>query len=327
MKEYQPTADEFKEELIMLSAVVKPSSTDFEFPKSSLNSSKSEVSLDYYAYEKDDVQLKLTTKDGDVLKLHATMTQETYIHAEMSASKGNCGGYTRSLDGRSVRLAKAGAGANNEGAVGGTAGGVDGVNPDKTDATEAQAPNPVDLKQKTRADMQSWAERVKKELLKQQREAFQEMLKYLGHSKDAGNGKFLLVMLDGATQNASSVSTKDVTKDSSSTSQDTAAVPADPNQPATVPDYWNAENTSDRIVQFATQFAGIAGMGNQEFGQKIKAAVERGFELAHAATGNLPGAAGKLNQDTKSMTFAKLDNWLADKNSSPYNQGAQNLDI
>ena len=123
----------------MLSAVASPATSDFEIPKSSLNSSKSGMSLDYYAYEKDDVQLKLTTKDGDVLELHATMTQETFIHAETRAGKGNCSGYARGVDGRSVRLAVAGAnGAGAEGTADGTGSGEGG-------AAAAQGADPMDL--------------------------------------------------------------------------------------------------------------------------------------------------------------------------------------
>lgn len=89
-----------------------------------------------------------------------------------------------------------------------------------------------------------------------------------------------------------------------------------------VPDYWNAENTSDRIVDFATSFAGIFG-DDPEFAETMVNAVAEGFKQANAFMGELPGAAGKLNHDTQDLVFAKLDKWLEEWRAGAYNQSAQ----
>jgi hypothetical protein len=93
-----------------------------------------------------------------------------------------------------------------------------------------------------------------------------------------------------------------------------------------VPAFWNAENTSDRIVAFATSFAGIFG-DDPEFAETIIGAVADGFSQASEILGNLPGKAGKLNRDTKDLVFAKLDNWLEAWRAGEYNQGAQSQAI
>ncbi|HLP40135.1 MAG TPA: hypothetical protein VK465_01400 [Fibrobacteria bacterium] len=88
-----------------------------------------------------------------------------------------------------------------------------------------------------------------------------------------------------------------------------------------VPEYWNAENTSDRIVTFATSFAGI--FGDSEFAKTITAAVAEGFAQAEGITGDLPGAAGELRQKTRDLTFGKLEKWLDAWEEGAYNQEAQ----
>ena len=92
---------------------------------------------------------------------------------------------------------------------------------------------------------------------------------------------------------------------------------------AAVPEYWNAENTSNRIVGFATAFAELHGDNKAEFAEIIKQAVAEGFSQANAITGNLPGAAGKLYRDTQEMTLAKLDKWLEEWQATPYTESAQ----
>lgn len=91
-----------------------------------------------------------------------------------------------------------------------------------------------------------------------------------------------------------------------------------------IPDYWNAENTSDRIVDFATSFAAIHG-DDPAFAETIINAVAEGFNQAGAILGTLPGAAGKLNRDTREMVFAKLDKWVEEWKAGAYNQSAQTV--
>jgi hypothetical protein len=89
--------------------------------------------------------------------------------------------------------------------------------------------------------------------------------------------------------------------------------------PAGLKEYWNAENTSDRIVDFAMLFAGLGG-DNESFGEKIRNAIEEGFSQAVAMTGPLPGDAGKLTEETHKLTFEKLELKLAELRATPYNQ-------
>jgi len=72
--------------------------------------------------------------------------------------------------------------------------------------------------------------------------------------------------------------------------------------------YWNAENTSQRIVDFATQFAAQFGADSQFF-QTIKGAVEEGFTQAKEMLGNLGGEVGELVEQTYTLTMEKLDQW------------------
>jgi len=78
-----------------------------------------------------------------------------------------------------------------------------------------------------------------------------------------------------------------------------------------VPEYWNAENTSQRIVDFATSFAPEFGGTLDEFSQKMLAAVKKGFEEAAKLFGELPGKAGELWKETETLTFRKLEDWIS----------------
>jgi hypothetical protein len=76
---------------------------------------------------------------------------------------------------------------------------------------------------------------------------------------------------------------------------------------AAMPEYWNAENTSQRIVDFATSFLSSFDGENSDFFKRIKAAIEDGFKQAKDALGNLPGPVGKLVSKTYDLTMDKLD--------------------
>jgi hypothetical protein len=84
----------------------------------------------------------------------------------------------------------------------------------------------------------------------------------------------------------------------------------DPAEELGIPEYWNAENTSQRIVDFATSFFEVSGKDAEEFGRIIIGAVKRGFEEANEILGNLPGAVGRLIAQTQSLTLEKLDAWV-----------------
>jgi flagellar motor protein MotB len=80
---------------------------------------------------------------------------------------------------------------------------------------------------------------------------------------------------------------------------------------AEVPEYWNAENTSQRIVDFAMSFRGLAtGLSDEEYIEQMRAAVQEGYRLAKKAIGDLPGPSAKLFNDTYNLTMKKFDDIL-----------------
>ena len=82
-----------------------------------------------------------------------------------------------------------------------------------------------------------------------------------------------------------------------------------------LPDYWNAENTSQRIVDFALSFAGLFKGGDDEFVSMVKGAIDQGFSQAKDILGELPGAVGKLVDKTYALVMDKIDKWAADRAS------------
>jgi hypothetical protein len=79
-----------------------------------------------------------------------------------------------------------------------------------------------------------------------------------------------------------------------------------------LPEYWNAENTSTRIVDFAVSFYGVVGTMGQEYLDKIKAAIDVGFKEARESLGELPDETEKLVSSTYDLVMQKLDFWAKD---------------
>ncbi len=87
---------------------------------------------------------------------------------------------------------------------------------------------------------------------------------------------------------------------------------------ANMPEYWNAENTSQRIVDFATSFFGAfseKSENSEEFLETIKGAIKDGFSMAHDEMGELPGSVGGLINKTHDLIMEKLDKWFEDISS------------
>ncbi|NLG17068.1 MAG: DUF5610 domain-containing protein [Fibrobacter sp.] len=80
-----------------------------------------------------------------------------------------------------------------------------------------------------------------------------------------------------------------------------------------VPEYWNAENTSQRIVDFATSFFDAFQGAGADFLDTIKGAIEKGFEEAFEILGPLPEAVSELTGSTYDLVMQKLDNWAVEK--------------
>jgi len=78
---------------------------------------------------------------------------------------------------------------------------------------------------------------------------------------------------------------------------------------ASVPEYWNAENTSERIFRFATQFYESSGLSKEEYTEKITSAIKRGYKEARDILGNLDPQTDKLLADTHKLTLDKVYTW------------------
>lgn len=76
-----------------------------------------------------------------------------------------------------------------------------------------------------------------------------------------------------------------------------------------LPEYWNAENTSQRIVDFATSFYSLFEGSGEEYLSLIKGAVEEGFSQAREMMGELPEAVDNLVNNTYDLVMQKLDAW------------------
>lgn len=76
-----------------------------------------------------------------------------------------------------------------------------------------------------------------------------------------------------------------------------------------LPDYWSSENTSQRIVDFATSFLSAFKGSGSDFLSMIKDAIEKGFSEALGTTGKLPDAVSKLVSNTHDLVMQKLDAW------------------
>jgi len=87
-------------------------------------------------------------------------------------------------------------------------------------------------------------------------------------------------------------------------------------KPLEIPEYWNAENTSQRIVDFAVSFYGMANGSGEEFLETIKSAIEEGFKQARDLMGDLPEEVSSLVDDTWSLVMEKLDAWAVEQGIS-----------
>lgn len=79
-----------------------------------------------------------------------------------------------------------------------------------------------------------------------------------------------------------------------------------------VPEYWNPENTSNRIVNFALSFFEISGLSQEEYADKVLNAIKKGFEDAKKMLGQLPPETEKLLNDTHQLALEKIQSWKED---------------
>lgn len=76
-----------------------------------------------------------------------------------------------------------------------------------------------------------------------------------------------------------------------------------------LPEYWNAENTSQRIVDFAVSFYDIAESEGKEYYEMMKNAIKEGYSQAMGVLGELPDEVFALSQNTIELALQKLDAW------------------
>jgi hypothetical protein len=86
---------------------------------------------------------------------------------------------------------------------------------------------------------------------------------------------------------------------------------------AEVPEFWNAENTSQRIFDFAMSFRELyPEMSDEEYVSQVQEAVEKGFGEAKSILGDaLPEPSKKLYNDTYEATMNLFKNYLEQKNT------------
>ncbi|HEX3020614.1 MAG TPA: DUF5610 domain-containing protein [Chitinispirillaceae bacterium] len=77
-----------------------------------------------------------------------------------------------------------------------------------------------------------------------------------------------------------------------------------------IPEYWNAQNTSGRIVDFSISFFGSFKGTKEEFYSRVKNAIEDGFNQAKEILGKLPSQVADLTDQTYDLVMKKLDFWF-----------------
>ena len=114
---------------------------------------------------------------------------------------------------------------------------------------------------------------------------------------------------------------KDVSPSSSLYRSDILYATEDPGAVAEVPEYWNADNTSQRIVDFAMSFFDVSDMDKKEYILKVRDAVVEGYEQAKDMLGVMPDGSANLFNDTYSLTMEKFDKLLEEleEEESPMN--------
>lgn len=97
-------------------------------------------------------------------------------------------------------------------------------------------------------------------------------------------------------------------------SSDPAEAAQGTQKPIEVPEYWSAESTSQRIIDFSISFYSSFEGAGEEFLSTIRSAIDEGFKQAREMMGELPEGVTSLIDDTYSLTMQKLDSWATSQN-------------
>ncbi len=84
-----------------------------------------------------------------------------------------------------------------------------------------------------------------------------------------------------------------------------------------IPEFWNAENTSQRIVDFALSFYSFSDKSPEEYAKMMKNAVKAGFEQAGAVLGERPSEVEALVSQTEKLAMEKFDRWIQEQSYEP----------
>jgi hypothetical protein len=151
----------------------------------------------------------------------------------------------------------------------------------------------LDVQSNGQSDQQDWqkiVDGIKDEFLRMKKDMIAQFMESITGKKDDEDKTQTAPKVD-ANGNAAQTDTTDEIKG--------------------LPEYWNAENTSQRIVDFATSFLSMFQGKGEDFLNMIKGAIEDGFSQAHDMLGDLPDPITKLVNNTHDLTMKKLDDWAA----------------
>jgi hypothetical protein len=90
-----------------------------------------------------------------------------------------------------------------------------------------------------------------------------------------------------------------------------------------LPDYWSADKTAQRIVDFATSFLSQFTGSSDKFVGMIKNAIDKGFSQAKDIFGNMPSAIDSLTAKTHALVMDKIDQWAKEQGSVSSNSTDQ----
>lgn len=80
-----------------------------------------------------------------------------------------------------------------------------------------------------------------------------------------------------------------------------------------LPEYWNAENTSQRIFEFAISFHSLSEQDTEGYYKMMRDAIISGYDEAIGEIGEVSNEVSALSQNTLELALEKLDNWAKEQ--------------
>lgn len=97
-----------------------------------------------------------------------------------------------------------------------------------------------------------------------------------------------------------------------------------------LPEYWNAENTSQRIFEFAISFHSLSEQDTEGYYKMMRDAIISGYDEAIGEIGEVSDEVSALSQRTLELALEKLDSWAEEQGvnvESVLNEENNGLDI